>query len=76
MLGVDERDRPAIVWMHHLELAAQFLANPWQTFFSEPMFPFRFNRVVTDMFAYGERVMADRRSNPGMICSRLLPSPS
>lgn len=65
MLGVDERDRPAIkVWMHHLELAAQFLANPWQTFFSEPMFPFRFNRVVTDMFAYGERVMADRRANP------------
>jgi cytochrome P450 len=65
MLGVDDRDRPAIkVWMHHLELAAQFLANPWQTFFSEPMFPFRFNRVVTDMFAYGERVMADRRANP------------
>ena len=65
MLGVDEKDRPAIkVWMHHLELAAQFLANPWQTFFSEPMFPFRFNRVVTDMFAYGERVMADRRTNP------------
>ena len=65
MLGVDERDRPAIkVWMHHLELAAQFLANPWQTFFSEPMFPFRFNRVVTDMFAYGERVMADRRTHP------------
>ena len=28
------------------------------------MFPFRFNRVVTDMFAYGERVMADRRRNP------------
>jgi hypothetical protein len=34
MLGVDDRDRPAIkVWMHHLELAAQFLANPWQKFF-------------------------------------------
>ena len=50
--------------MHHLELAAQFLANPWQTFFSEPMFPFRFNSVVEDMFAYGERVMADRRARP------------
>ena len=37
MLGVDERDRPAIkVWMHHLELAAQFLANPWQTFSRNP----------------------------------------
>ncbi|MEC8347786.1 MAG: cytochrome P450 [Pseudomonadota bacterium] len=65
MLGVDEAERPQVkTWMHHLELAAQFLANPWQTFFSEPMFPFRFNHVVRDMFAYGERVMADRRGNP------------
>ncbi|MBL6690946.1 MAG: cytochrome P450 [Pseudomonadales bacterium] len=65
MLGIDEDDRPQVkIWMHHLELATQFLANPWQTFFSEPMFPFRFNRVVNDMFAYGERVMADRRANP------------
>lgn len=65
MLGIDEDDRPKVkVWMHHLELASQFLANPWQTFFSEPMFPFRFNPVVNDMFDYGERVMADRRANP------------
>ena len=65
MLGVDEEDRPKVkVWMHHLELAAQFLSNPWQTFLSEPMFPFRFNPVVNDMFAYGERVMAERRINP------------
>ena len=65
MLGVDEDDRPKVkVWMHHLELAAQFLSNPWQTFLSEPMFPFRFNPVVNDMFAYGERVMAERRINP------------
>lgn len=65
MLGIDERDRPQVkIWMHHLEMAAQFLTNPWQTFFSEPLFPFRFNRVVNDMFAYGERVMADRRANP------------
>ena len=65
MLGVDEEDRPKVkVWMHYLELATQFLSHPWQTFFSEPMFPFRFNSVVKDMFAYGERVMADRRVNP------------
>ncbi len=65
MLGIDEQDRPQVkVWMHHLELASQFLSNPWQTFFSEPLFPLRFNRVVSDMFAYGERVMADRRANP------------
>lgn len=65
MLGIDEEDRSRVkVWMHHLELAAQFLSNPWQTFFSEPLFPFRFNPVVNEMFAYGERVMADRRANP------------
>ena len=65
MLGIDEIDRPKVkVWMHHLELAPQFLSNPWQTFLSEPLFPFRFNPVVNDMFAYGERVMADRRANP------------
>ena len=65
MLGIDEEVRPRIkLWMHHLELASQFLANPWQTFLSEPLFPFRFNSVVKEMFAFGERVMADRRTNP------------
>ena len=65
MLGIDEDDRPKIkIWMHHLEMASQFLSNPWQTFLSEPLLPFRFNGVVNDMFAYGERVMADRRANP------------
>ena len=65
MLGVDEEDRQQVVeWMHYLEMAGQFLSNPVRTFFSEPMFPFRFNRVVEDMFAYGARVMADRRANP------------
>ena len=65
MLGIDEQDRPRIkVWMHHLELAGQFLSSPIQTFFSEPMFPFRFNRIVEEMFEYGEKVMADRRANP------------
>ena len=65
MLGIDEEDRPRIkLWMHHLELAGQFLANPWQTFLSEPMFPFRFNKVVQEMFAFGERIMKNRRANP------------
>ena len=65
MLGVDEDDRPQVkIWMHHLELAAQFLTHPFKTFFKEPMFPFRFDGVVKDMFDYGERVMADRRKNP------------
>lgn len=65
MLGVDEEDRQKIVyWMHYLEMAGQFLSNPFKTFLSEPLFPLRFKKTVEEMFAYGARVMADRRANP------------
>ncbi|MDW3097378.1 MAG: cytochrome P450 [Alphaproteobacteria bacterium] len=65
MLGVDEEDRPKIAhWMHYLELASQYLTNPWQVIIKEPLFPFRFFKAVEDMFAYGEAIMADRRANP------------
>ena len=65
MLGVDEKDRQKIVhWMHYLEMASQFLANPLRTFLGEPLFPLRFKKVVEEMFAYGAEVMADRRANP------------
>jgi len=65
MLGVDEEDRQKIVhWMHYLEMASQFMANPMRTFLSEPLFPLRFKKVVEEMFAYGAEVMADRRENP------------
>ncbi len=65
MLGVDEEDRPRMIyWMHYLELASQFLTNPVQTFLKEPMFPFRFGPAVNEMFDYGERVMEDRRARP------------
>ena len=65
MLGVDEEDRQKVVyWMHYLEMASQFLANPFKTFMSEPLFPFRFKKTVEEMFDYGARVMADRRANP------------
>ena len=65
MLGVDDEDRPKVkIWMHYLELASQFLSNPWQTFFSEPLFPLRFNKVVDEMFVFGEKVMAERRRSP------------
>jgi cytochrome P450 len=65
MLGVDEADRPKIVyWMHYLEMASQFLSNPLRTFLGEPLFPFRFKKVVEEMFEFGARVMADRRANP------------
>ena len=65
MLGIDEEDRPKVIhWMHYLEMASQYLTNPWQTFFSAPLLSFRFKSVVNDIFAYGERVMADRRKNP------------
>ena len=65
MLGVDEKDRHNVIhWMHYLEMASQFLTNPFKTFLGEPLFPFRFPRVVEDMFAYGKTVMDDRRANP------------
>lgn len=65
MLGVDEEDRQKIVhWMHYLEMASQFMSNPMRTFLGEPLFPLRFKKVVEEMFAYGAKVMADRRANP------------
>ena len=65
MLGIDEEDRPRIAhWMHYLEMAAQYLTNPYQTFFAEPTLPFRFKGMLKEMFAYGEAIMADRRKNP------------
>ncbi len=65
MLGVDEEDRPKIIhWMHYLELAAQYTANPVSVFMSEPLFPMRFFKAIDEMFEYGKRVMADRRANP------------
>ena len=65
MLGVDEADRPKIIyWMHYLELAEQFVANPMRMLLKNPMFPRRFAKAIKDMFEYGEAVMADRRANP------------
>ncbi|MEP3890365.1 MAG: cytochrome P450 [Hellea sp.] len=65
MLGVDEADRPKILyWMHHLELAEKFIANPLRMLLKNPFFPKRFAKAIKDMFEYGEAVMADRRANP------------
>jgi len=65
MLGVDEVDRPKIIyWMHYLELAEQFVANPMRMLLRNPLFPRRFTKAIKDMFEYGEAVMADRRANP------------
>jgi len=65
MLGVDEDDRPNIIrWMHYLEMAAQVSAAPWDTFKKNPTFIPRYIKNVKEMFAYGQRVMADRRARP------------
>ena len=65
MLGVDEEDRPNIVrWMHYLEMAAQVASSPWETFKNNPTFIPRYIKNVKEMFAYGKRVMADRRAKP------------
>lgn len=65
MLGVDPADRPKIMrWMHYLEMAQQVVSEPWATFKNDPLFIPRYVKNVREMFAYGERVMADRRANP------------
>lgn len=65
MLGVDEEDRPKIVrWMGYLEMAQQVVAEPMGTFLKDPLFIPRYIKNVNEMFAYGEKVMADRRANP------------
>lgn len=65
MLGVDEADRPKIVrWMNYLEMAQQVVASPFGTFLKDPLFIPRYIKNVSEMFEYGERVMADRRSKP------------
>ncbi|MGB0906192.1 MAG: cytochrome P450 [Maricaulaceae bacterium] len=65
MLGVDEADRPNIVrWMHYLDMAQQVSAAPWEVIKNDPMFIPRYVKNVKQMFAYGQRVMADRRANP------------
>ena len=65
MLGVDEADRPKIVrWMHYLEMAQQVVSAPWATFKNDPMFIPRYVKNVSEMFKYGEKVMADRRAHP------------
>jgi len=77
MLGVDEEDRPNIAkWMHYLELAPQFLTHPLRMFMAEPMFIFRFEKMLADMFDYGERVMADRIQNPRQDLLTLLANAS
>ena len=65
MLGVDEEDRPKIIrWMHYLEMAQQVVSAPWATFKDDPLFIPRYVKNVSEMFGYGEKVMAERRANP------------
>ena len=65
MLGVDEEDRADIIkWMHYLELAPQFITHPLRMLLAEPSFPFRFEKILNDMFSYGERAMRDRIRRP------------
>ena len=82
MLGIDEEDRPKIIqWMHYLELANQYFVNPWTLLSRRPWFPIKFYHYVNEMFAYGERVMAERRVNPRKdlmtaIANTVLPYPT
>ena len=66
MLGIDEEDRPKVKVLDAPPgvSGAIYIQSLAKRFLSEPLFPIRFNPVVNDMFAYGERIMADRRANP------------
>jgi len=65
MLGIEEADRPKIIrWMHYLEMAQQVVSSPWDTFKNDPLFIPRYVKNVSEMFTFGERIMADRRANP------------
>ncbi len=63
MLGIDERDRPNIIrWMHYLELAQYIISDPDAKISMAFMAKFLWN--IRQMFAYGQKVLAERRKNP------------
>ena len=63
ILGIDKKDRPAIIrWMHYLELAAYIIADPDNKV--NKLFFLKFLWNIRQMFNYGEKVLLNRRKNP------------
>ena len=63
MLGIDEADRKHIVrWMHYLENAAYIVGNPDSKI--TMVFVAKFMWNIRQMFAYGQRILANRRKHP------------
>ena len=65
MLGIEEKDRPLIIkWMHYLERAA-VVASKGSLLKVNPVFVAKFLWNIRQMFNYGDRVLEERRANPG-----------
>jgi len=65
MLGIEEKDRAKIVrWMHYLEVVGYVLAERASGGKVNPIFIAKLLWNVRQMFAFGRKLMADRRKNP------------
>ena len=63
ILGIEERDRAAIVrWMHYLELSTYIVSDPEKKI--SKWFALKFLWNLRQMFRFGERVLAERRKKP------------
>ena len=63
ILGIEERDRPAIVrWVHYLELASYIVSDPESKI--SKLFALKFLWNLRQMFRFGERMLAARRKKP------------
>lgn len=64
MLGIPEIDRPRLIkWMHHLELAADTIANQGLEGV-DPTMVMEFFANMQEMFDYGREALNDRRAAP------------
>ena len=65
MLGIEQKDRPKIVrWMHYLEIVGYILAERNNGGKVSPIFIAKLLWNVRQMFAFGKRILEDRRNNP------------
>lgn len=65
MLGIEEKDRAKVVrWMHYLEVVGYVMAERESGGKVNPIFIAKLLWNVRQMFAFGRKLMEDRRKNP------------
>lgn len=65
MLGIEEKDRAKVVrWMHYLEVVGYVMAERESGGKVNPIFIAKLLWNVRQMFAFGKKLMEDRRKNP------------